>query len=103
MARKASACGGPPVTTSAWWLWLRAPLQLGISPAVAVGLCVFLGENLSTTQPAERYHVQLPLSPCCACPTIDERTGRISPPDTSAGFDAAVLSKDAFKEAQTGG
>lgn len=70
---------------------------------VPLGLCVFLGENLSRTQPAGRYHLHLPLCLCCESPVNDQRTGQISPPDTSAGFGATVLSKDAFKEAQPEG
>lgn len=98
-----SGCLPLPVTTSAWWLWLCPYLHPGITPAVSVGLCIFLRENLSSTQPAERYHLYLPLSPCCESPLNCQRTGWISPLDTTDGFGATTLSKDAFKEAQSGG
>lgn len=62
-----------------------------------------LGENVSRTQPAERYHLYLPLPPCCESSMNDQRTGQESLSGTSAGLGATILSKDAFKEAQTGG
>lgn len=93
----------PPLSAAAWWPRLCPYLLPDLSPALAAGLRVFLGENMSRTQPAERYHLYLPLPPCCEPPVNDQRTGRISPSDTSTGFGATTLSKDAFKEAQPRG